>query len=268
MRKTNKSEPRYFVYSIEKGFQVLQILTSQNRPLPLSDIAGISGFNNTTTTRICHTLCELGFIERDKQKLYKITPKILTLGYPSICGLDWTQVARYYLEQLYEEIQETVNLTILDGAEIFFLVRIVKKDYLSFNIGIGTRLPAFCTATGKAILSMGEPEKMQRVIRKLNFRPVTPHTIISLEKFMKEMEKIRKEGYATDHEELSVGLRVIAVPILNKHGYAVAAISVAVSTAEYGEMDIEERFTHRLLEVSLEITEALKRIEASIIIGD
>ena len=149
---------RYFIQSLAKGLSVLQTFSKVGSPITLSELAQALGTTNTTATRLCYTLTELGFIRRDGQKRYRLTPKVLTLGYPDICSLDWQDIARYYLERLFEAVQETVNLSVLEGPEILYLIRIRKRKYLPFDIRIGTRLPVYCTAMGKVLMAMGPPD--------------------------------------------------------------------------------------------------------------
>lgn len=84
---------RYFVHSLAKGLAVLQAFSTAGRPLTLTEVARHLGVNKTTATRLCHTLSELGFMIRDRHRLFHLTPKVLTLGYSLIFGLSWREAA-------------------------------------------------------------------------------------------------------------------------------------------------------------------------------
>jgi IclR family pca regulon transcriptional regulator len=257
MHNSFTKKPRYFVQSLAKGLRLLQTFAEAGKPLTLSDITDIMGANNTTTMRLCYTLTELGFIQRDQQKRYNLTPRVLTLGYPVICRLDWHEVAKYYLEKLFEEIKETVNLTILDGSEILFVHRIRKIKYLPFDIQIGTKLPVYCTATGKILMAMGLPEKTRPILETLEFRPCTDFTINSLDRYLEELDEVRKKGYAINDQEFSEIIRSIGAPVLDEQGYAVAAIGITVPITRYSRAEMEEALASHVMRVAKQISNAL-----------
>ena len=261
MRNPTIKKQRYFVQSLAKGIDLLQILAKAEEPLILSEIATEMGTNNTTVTRLCYTLMELGIIERDRHKRYRFTPKVLTLGYAVISRLEWRGVAKYYLEQLFDEVQETVNLSIIEGAEILYIIRIRKRKYLTFDVRIGSKLPVYCTSMGKVLMAMGAPEKTQTILQTIEFRRLTSHTITSLDKFLENLDEVRIKGYAINDEELTIGNRAIAVPILDEQGYAFAAINIAGPTTHYSRKEMEKNLAPSLMRTAGEISDALKQME-------
>lgn len=271
MDKLNKKgikKPRYFVQSLEKGLKLLQVFCREARPLTLSEIAEKMDTNLALATRFCHTLTHLGYLHKGKQKRYRLTPQILTLGYPSICMLGWHDVARFYLNSLFDEINETVSLSVLDETEIMYVLRITKKKYLPFDIRVGSKLPVYCTAMGKVLMAFGPPSAIQSILKKLKIRPITAHTISSVDKFLDELKDVRLKGYARNKEELSIGNLVVAAPILDKEGNAVAAISVAVQTHDYSIREVEKKLVPRLVLTAKQITEALQKAELTVVHGD
>ena len=265
--RNHSKKPRYFVHSLSKGLSVLKAFAEAHRSLTLSEIANITGTSKTTATRFCHTLVELGFIHRDSQRRYQPTPKVLTLGYSFISVSDWREVAQYYLECLSEETQATANLSILEGNEILYVIRIRKKKYLPFDVQIGSKFPVYCTAMGKVLMGMGPPEKIEPILKTLEFKPLTGRTITRLDKFLKELEKVRAMGYGINDEELSIGNRALAAPVLDKNGYAVAAVNIAVPTTEYSRSQMEKTLAPGVIRRAQEISEALIKIEAPLVMG-
>jgi len=265
MRNLEIKRPRYFINSLSKGLAVLQAFGEADHPLTLSEIATALRANNTTATRLCYTLTELGFIQRDGQRRYHLTPKVLTLGHSYISGLAWYEVAQYYLEKLFREVQETVSLSILEGSEIIYVLRIRKRKYLPFDIQIGTKLPVYCTAMGKVLMAMGPPQKTQSILKTLEFKSLTARTITRLDKFLEELDRVRKKGYGINDEELSIGNRSVAAPILNEHGYAVAAIHIAVPTTEHSRSQMEKILAPQVIKTAHEISEALIKMEAPLV---
>ena len=267
MRNFPISKPRYFIGSLAKGLSILQAFSEAGHALTLSEIANALKTNNTTATRLCYTLTVLGFIQRDGQRRYHLTPRVLTLGYSFISGLGWQEVAKYYLETLFKEIQETVNLSILEDSEIIYLIRIRKRKYLPFDIQIGTKLPVYCTAMGKILMAMGPPKKIGSILKKLGFKPLTARTITRLDKFLEELGKVRKKGYAINDEELSIGNRAVAAPIVDKQGYAVAAINIAVPTTEYSRSQMEKTLAPQVMRTAHEISGALIKMDVPLVMG-
>jgi IclR family pca regulon transcriptional regulator len=265
MRNIGIKRPRYFINSLAKGFSVLQAFSEADHMLTLSEIAHVLKSNTTTATRLCYTLSELGFIHKDGQRRYHLTPKILTLGHSFISGSAWQEVAKYYLETLFKEVQETVNLSILEGSEIIYLIRIRKRKYLPFDIQTGTKLPVYCTAMGKILMAMGPPEKIKPILKTLEFKPLTARTITNLDKFNEDLNKVRTKGFAINDEELSIGNRALAAPIMNQHGYAVAAINIAVPTTEYSRSQMEKILAPQVMRTAREISEALIKMEAPLV---
>jgi IclR family pca regulon transcriptional regulator len=261
MENVSIEKPRYYIYSLAKGLRILQIFTEAGRPLTLSEIADLMNANSTTVTRLCYTLLQLGFLQRDSQRQYRMTPKILTLGYPVICRLEWQEIAEYFMEQLYEELQETVNLTVLDGPDILFILRIRKIKYLPYDIRIGTKLPVHCTASGKVLMAMGPPEKTGPVLKKLKFQPVTSYTITNRQRYIKELKEVRKKGYAVNDQEFSGLIRTVAAPIFDKAGYAIAAIGMTLSTVTFTREEMEKHLAPKVIETAHKVTDALSKLD-------
>ena len=256
------SNNRYFLQSLAKGLNAIQKFVEAARPITISELAQTMNTTNTTATRICYTLSEMGFIRKNKRKEYRLTPKILTLGYPAVCMLEWQEIARYYLEQLLDEVQESVSLSIRNEGEILYIIRITRREYLPFDLPIGARLPVYATAMGKVLMALGPPEKTIPVIEKLKFRRLTAHTIGTKDRFLKELDKVKRLGYGTNDEELSLGGRALAAPIVDQHGFAVAAINIGVPTTRYSMKDMEKRLVGPILRTAVKISESLQRIEA------
>jgi len=259
---------RYFLQSLAKGLSALQHLADVGYPLTLSELAKGIGTTNATATRICFTLTKTGLIRRDKEKRYHLTPNILSLGYSAICAMKWREIARYYLEFLFSEVKGNVNLAILDGSEILYLIHIQKKVHLPMRVRIGSKLPVHSSSAGKVLMALGPPKRIRPVLKRLEFRPLTPNTITNLDEFLHELEIVRKKGYAINHEETSMRVLAVGAPIMNKRNHAIAAINITVSTTDYTREELEETLAPKVLRVAKQISEALHQVEADIIMPD
>ncbi len=252
---------RYFLQSLAKGLKVLQCMAQAPHALSLTEIARAVGTNNATATRCCHTLATMGFIRRDHKLRYHLTPRLLALGYAAVRGLDWRDVARQYLRELSDQIGETVNLSVLDQGEIIYIIRIKTVKILPYDLRIGSRLPVYCTSMGKALMAFLPPEQVERILEGVEFTPLTHRTITDRQIYLEELERVRRQGYAINDEELSVGLRSVAAPILDSRGLASAALNIAVPTTRVSRPELEERLAPLAMTTARDISGALEALE-------
>ncbi len=258
-----EKDSRYFLKSLAKGLHVLNTLANSQNPLGLVELSRRSGTNNATVTRICHTLAELGYVRRDRQRRFHLTPKLLSLGTASLNNLSWRQVARQYLERLAEETGETVNLSVLQGNELIYLVRINNSGrILPFDLQLGSRLPLHCTSMGKSLLAFLDDKDLDRILTGYEFSSLTHRTIDSEKAFRRELTRVKRQGYALNDEELSVGLRSVSAPILDAEGRAIAALNIAVPTRRVSREALEQRLAPLAVKTAAEIQQALGSIDS------
>lgn len=257
MPQESGDKSRYFLQSLAKGLTVLQAMAEANQPMTLSHIARSASTSNATATRICYTLGQMGFIDRDEQRRFFITPRILSLGHSAVCSLGWRNVAQHYLERLSFELKETVNLSVLDGHELVYIARVNTDRILPFDLQLGSRLPVHCTSMGKALMAFSPPELAAEILEKMDFTGLTHRTINTKEEYQVELEQVRSKGYAVNDEELSVGLRSVAAPILDAQGWSQAAINIAVPTTRYSLARLVEELAPAAMRTAREIMRAL-----------
>lgn len=253
---------RYFLKSLASGIRVLEVVAESDRPLTLSEIANHLKTSKTTATRICYTLSELQLLQRNEHNKYSLTPTVLKFGYASLCALGWREVAKYYLGKLSDETQETVSLSVLDGSEVMFLLRIRRGNYFPFDAGTGNRLPAHCTSMGKVLVAFQSPKKRKLILDKITFRSLTVHSIKSLETFIDEINEAKQKGFAVNYEEISIGVCAVSAPITNMKGEPIAAISISSATAKYSKSDMENKLAPAVVRYAKQISEALIQMES------
>lgn len=257
---SRSSKQGYFLKSLAKGIRVLELMAETNQPLSVTEIARDLSQSKTTATRICYTLSQLRLLRQDEHSKYRLTPNVLKLGYGAICSLGWKNVASYYLNELAEIVGGTVNLSILEGPDVLYIARIRKGEFFPFDIQVGSKAPAQCTAMGKVLVAFGSVEDRELALKSMIFRPVTIHSIRSLEQYMDELEKVKSKGFAVNYEELSIGICGVGAPIKNEQGEAVAAIGVAVGTAEYGREALEEELAPLVMTYGNRISQAIQQM--------
>ena len=177
------------IMSFERGLKILEILCASFRPLTLTEVAQRMDLNLAATQRFLNTLCATGYVNRDKSKGYSPSAKILSLGVNFLGDSTLARIVIPYLEMIYSELHETVNLTVLDVFEIVQIYRREGLSVLKYDFGPGSRLPAHCTATGKMLLAGLTDDELVERTRNAELAAVTPNTITSKKELMAEIRR-------------------------------------------------------------------------------
>jgi len=232
-------------FTPERPRQKLQQLTLHTR-LP-----------KTTVLRILRTLVSLNYIRFDESsKEYFLGPKVMSLGYATLSGMDLKDIARPYIEELSRLTGQNVNLGILDGAEVVYVERITKKQLITTAHTVGSRVNMCFTAIGRAILAYLSPQECEKIVRK-TFAQATRQGLRSLNRReLREMlREVRRKGYSVSNEEFSPGIRAIAAPIFEGAGMVDAAINMPVFSRTVSLRELTERYAPMLVRTAGDISE-------------
>ncbi len=227
--------------------------TRENPKFNLTELAKANDMNLPTAKRYLYTLSKLGFVIKDEiDHTYQLTAKVLRLGSGVFATMDLRERLLPFMRNINREMDVTIHCAILEGTEVVTVERLRSKDVVNLDITAGTRLPAHATSLGKAILAF-MPEKMQKaLIKKISFKPLTPHTITDPNVFLKELKKTRERSYAIAAEELTLGLKTIAVPIFNADGTVKASFGASYPINREKEEKLEERLVKSLSQVIIQ----------------
>jgi IclR family pca regulon transcriptional regulator len=155
-------------------------------------------------------------------------------------------VAQPILEMASERTHESASIAVLDSQDAVFVARSTHRRSLSSGLGVGARLPAYASATGRVLLSEKPPTEVEFILNRMSRPALTPHTRTGMKEIIKEIARVRTHGYAISDEELEIGLRSVAVPIRNGRGELVAAMSLSVSTARMTREQVVEQLVPEL----------------------
>jgi DNA-binding IclR family transcriptional regulator len=218
------------VKSVAKVLDILEHLGAARRPVSVSDLARATGFNVSTAFRLVQTLVARGYAEQQAgHRSYVLGPRVYQLASAYIKGSDLATLARPHLEALRDALGETVYLVILTQGEIVQLCKADGQHVVSASIRSSEREPAYCTATGKVLLSGLAPEAFRQYLAEVRFHPYTAQTITSRARLEREIASVREQGYALDVEEFAENLCCVSVPVREPSSGAVAAaVSVAM----------------------------------------
>ncbi len=243
------------VKSLEKGLNLLILLSREKNGVSLDELTKSSGLNKTTCFRLLKTLHLFGFVEQEPDsKYYRLGPRNISLGAAARNTISLRELALPYMRKLKDLTQETINISVLDGTEIVFVERLEAGHIVSTQHRIGDRLPAHCTCMGKAILSHLRESRLTPILDRILFEQKTPQTISNRGEFLQELETIRREGLSYNLEELEKGLCAVAAPILNHSGEAVAALNVAFPLMRYDLKEALARFGPEVKKAAREIS--------------
>lgn len=253
---------RGFSQSLQRGLAILSAFTPVKPLRGVSDLGRTVGLNRSTTHRYVATLTRLGYLEQDDaSKKYRLGPRVLDLGFSAINSMDLRELAAPHLQQLSDQTGFTVNMAILDGADIVYVERCrssrAGQREIDLNLHIGARLPAYCTSMGKILLAYLPRDEQEARLEEAQLRQRGPNTLTARSALLTELERVRAEGLAINNEELAYGLRSIAAPVLRGSDEAAAAINLAVHSSMVSMNDLVARLSPALLRTAAEISARL-----------
>jgi IclR family pca regulon transcriptional regulator len=247
-----------FVGSVGKCFDILEILNEARVPLTLTEIVKISGMNKSTVQRFTHTLKMLGYIaQHPLTRSYILSSKMLRFGETILSTDPVREIAQPHLGKLNQACKETVNLVKLEGRDIIYVSRFSGLHPVSVNLHIGSRLPAFCTAGGRAILAFMPEEEALEILHSDKRTAMTAHTTTDIAALLLILRKVRTTGYALNDQEAFIGDISIAAPIFNSARVPVGAINIAVPYPRWTVTQSERKLAPLSLEYSRRISNEL-----------
>ena len=247
-----------YVQSVEKAFRVLEAVGRGQPGMGLTELAAAAGMDRSAAQRFSHTLERLGYLRKDpRTRRYALTPRALDLGAMYIRSSPLVDRALPYLIELSRRTEEAVSLSLLDGLEIVYVARLLSRNAMHANIIIGSRLPAFCTAPGTAILSRMPRAAATAILQASDRRALTPHTTTDMAELLARLEATARRGYALLCEELFVNDVSLAAPILGAAGEPLAAVNIAVSRLRCPPEEAEARYAPLVTDAAAAMSRAL-----------
>ena len=210
-----------------RSFSVLEMIVRADAPLSLDDATQLAGLPKATMFRILTSLHGAGLLRRDPStKRYAVGPRLTSLAIDmwrqSTLRAQWHQA----LQRVVDVIDESVNLTILEGREVLYLDRVETKRPLRLHLEPGTRVPLHCTASGKLFLSQMSKEQVRALLGPSPLPKITSRTIRDYPTLERELEKVRRTQVGTHDSEMFEDSVAIAVPVCDAAGRIFAAVAV------------------------------------------
>lgn len=238
-----------------KIFSILEILNNEDK-LSLKEITEKTRFPKPTVFRLLDTLQDLGYVDQERgTQNYKLGLKFMSFIKSSNNNTDLISIAKPYMENFRDKFNETVNLSRLVNQHAVYIHITESNQAFRISDNIGDRASFHSTAIGKAIISFLPLEKQNEILKNYHFIRFTKKTIVKLSDLRKEIDRIKKAGFAVDNEEGHEGVICIGAPIFNKDKSSFAALSISMPKVRANKS--------KLNKIKFELPEVCRKISQS-----
>jgi len=222
----------YRVQVIDRVLGVLEILAHHGPALPLVELSKRLDLPKSTMLRLLMVLEQHRFVQKDSRSgAYRLGLKLFELGSRAMAQLNLSDYTKPHLERLVFATGETAFFCVLDGSEALSVERVESSRAVRVPSTIGWRVPAHCTAVGKALLAFLPEPELNALVKKRKLHAYTANTITSLTHLRNELQTVRERGYAVDREEMEEGLKCVAAPVRDHSGKVVASMGILFAFA-------------------------------------
>ncbi|MFZ4288060.1 IclR family transcriptional regulator domain-containing protein [Variovorax sp. HJSM1_2] len=215
-----------YVQSFARGLDVIRSFSARAPAQTLSQVAERTGLTRAGARRILLTLQTLGYVE-SQQRLFRLTPRILDLGFAYLSSMPMWNIGEPVMEALAAEVSESTSAAVLDGVDIVYVLRVPTRKIMRIGLGVGSRLPAYCTAMGRVLLAGLSQDEMRRRLEQSDRQALTKHTITDVDALCAKVEQARRQGWCLVNQELEEGLIAVAAPLVDHTGRTVAALNIS-----------------------------------------
>jgi IclR family pca regulon transcriptional regulator len=252
-RRPHHRDDKEFMTTLAKGLAVLGAFGRQRPTMTLSEAAQAAELSRATARRVLRTLTVLGYVEQNG-RAFSLSPRIFDLGSAYLSTQSWVDRAVPLMRELSERVGESCSAAILQGNEIVYVARIPARRIMSAALAVGSRLPAFHTALGRAQLGFLDEAEIWRRLMSLRIEAYTPYTITDLQALFDRVREDQAQGFSIVDEELERGLRALAVPIMDRSGQVVAAINLSTHSTRTTRNEMRDRFFPALRQIASQLS--------------
>lgn len=254
-RRSARTADPDFMLSLARGLDVIRAFGT-TAVLPVAEVARRAQISRAAARRCLRTLERLGYAAAAPGG-YELAPKVLTLGSAYLGSAKLARIAQPVLERASDHLQESCSVSVLDGQEIVYVARAAVRRIISIGLFVGSRLPANCTSMGRVLWAYESPDRQHALTSAARLVAHTPRTIVSVAALRQELVRIRAAGFALVDQELELGLRSVAVPILLGDGTAIAALNVGVEASRVPSRTMTREYVPILRKAASDISAAL-----------
>lgn len=250
------------VQSVERAMDILDCLAKYPKGCRIGELSNKLGLSKSTIHRIITTLKCKEYVTQNKENdKYELGIKVLSLTYSKINNMDLINIAKPYIHEFANKIDEVIHLCIPDESfsHIIYVDKVSSENTsrnITMSSRIGNKAPIYCTASGKLLLSQYDDDKIKELLKNTKFIKRTENTITDINILLEEIHDIRKNLYALDNVEHDTGVICLAVPIFDRTNKIVAATSIS-SVTLFNNMDSLLKYKNEFMNVAINISKLM-----------
>ncbi|MBV9980709.1 IclR family transcriptional regulator C-terminal domain-containing protein [Bradyrhizobium sp.] len=246
-------DDKEFMATLAKGLAVLGAFGRQRPAMTLSEAAAVADLSRAAARRVLRTLSMLGYVEQQGRQ-FSLSPRILEFGFAYLSTQSWIDRALPLMRELSERLGESCSAAILQGHDIVYVARVPARRIMSAALSVGSRLPALHTALGRVLFGYLDEAEIWRRLKANRIEAYTPQSITDLQALFDRIRADREQGFSIVDEELELGLRALAVPVLDRTGQAVGAINLSTHSTRTTRNEMRERFLPELNRITDQVS--------------
>lgn len=250
-----------YVQSFARGLQVIGCFSAEAPEQTLTEVARRSGLSRAGARRILLTLQTLGYVSSDG-RLFRLSPRILDLGFAYLSSMPIWNLAEPAMQALALQVGESCSAAVLEGNDIIYVMRVPTHKIMSIGLGVGSRLPAYCTSLGRMLLADLEEAAALAVLQASPRRALTRHTLTDPQDLLARVRQARKQGWCLVNQELEEGLVSLAAPLRDRSGRMVAALNISGQINRTSARQMQETMLPALREAADQISALLSAKQA------
>lgn len=245
------------VQSVDRALHIIETLAEDDEGYRLSDLAVRTGLSTSTAHRLLTTLEKRRFVQFDPTcSKWHVGAQSFAVGATFTRRRNFVALAVPYLRKLRDVTRETANLAVVDDESIIVLTRMESREIMRSLTKVGGRVAMVASGLGKAVLATYADADVGAIIRRHGMPRLTEKSIVRAGELFRELETVRRQGFAVDDEEACMGLRCVAAVVFNDCSEPLAAISVSGMTSRVTEQRLPE-LGRAVREVAAELTAAI-----------
>lgn len=243
------------IQALDRALKIVDLFDDQNKELKISEVSTRMNLHKSTVHSLLKTLQMNGYIAQDEQTgKYRLGMRFVEKGQLLLNNLDIRDVARVHLRGLSTATGQTTHLVMIEGKEGIYIDKVEGEKAAIRYSRIGRRVPLHTSAAGKVLAAFRSTDERAQMMTGYEFEKRTERTINSIDAYMKELEQVKRQGFAIDNEENEPGVRCAAAPIFNHNAQVIVAMSISTMVAHVDEQEL-----FRLIELLQQETSEISR---------
>lgn len=244
------------VQSLSRGLRILELL-SDNNEMSITELAAVLNVDKSTVSRLVETLRYHDFVQiRKSTKKYRLGFRILALSKTLEKNLNIIDIASPIMKRVSDELEQNIHLCAFNNMTAYVIDQVVRDNAYSISATIGMVEPVHASSVGKCILAYRHEGMRANMLKNYDYVKYTENTIDNQDDLLIELAKIKKQGYARDDEEVSTGIRCVAVPIFNFGNVVRYSIGISGTTTLMTEENMQlyiEKLSRAAKKISREL---------------